>query len=34
MTSHASPAAAELWRPAGRLKLATGFGLGGRREVG
>src|SRR5271170_7232358 len=31
MTSHASSAAAELWRPAGQSKLAPGFGLGGHR---
>gem|GEM_PF-3668258 len=33
MTSHASLAAAELWQPAVRLKLATGCALGSRREV-
>src|SRR3984885_447872 len=31
MSFRASSAAAELWRPARRLKLAPGFGLGGRR---
>jgi uncharacterized protein with LGFP repeats len=34
MTSHASSRAAESWRPAGRLKLAPGFALGGRGEGG